>query len=137
MKGTEKCHEKANELIKTAQEGWILLTGTAATDQNSFWWAFLLFQTISICVYSVSEDELYMVKKPLMLSQQLAQESDSLWKLPSSGARAEGEETVLHLQTASLLLPNFKIKTTMATERHFYSSAEWYLSLQRNTHPLK
>lgn len=73
-----------------------------------------------------------------MQNQQLAQESDSLWKLPSSSARAEGEKTELRLQRASLSLPNFKIKATMATEgQTFFSSAERYLSLQRNTHSLK
>lgn len=38
-----------------------------------------------------------------MQNQQLAQKSDSLWKLPSIADRAEGEETVTFAN--SLLLP--------------------------------
>lgn len=41
-----------------------------------------------------------------MQNQQLAQESDSLWQVVEQGQR----EKELHLQTASLLLPSFKLK---------------------------
>lgn len=69
-----------------------------------------------------------------MQNQLLAQESDSLWKLPSIGARAEGEETVTF---ASKQPFTTHLKATMATEPHFFSSAEHFLSLQRNTQSLK
>lgn len=71
-----------------------------------------------------------------MQNQLLAQESDSLWKLPSIGARAEGEETVT-FASKQPFTTHLKIKATMATEPHFFSSAEHFLSLQRNTQPLK
>lgn len=69
-----------------------------------------------------------------MQYQQLAQESDSLWKLPSIAARAEGEETVTFANKQPFTT---HLKATMATEPHFFSSAEHFLSLQRNTQSLK
>lgn len=67
-----------------------------------------------------------------MQNQQLAQESDSLWKLPSIGSRAEGEETVT-LANKQPFTTHLKIKATMATEPHFFTSAEHFLSTKKHS----
>lgn len=63
-----------------------------------------------------------------MQYQQLAQ--DSLWKLPRIEARAEREETVTFANKQPFIT---HLKATMATEPHFFSSVEHFLSLQRVT----
>lgn len=63
-----------------------------------------------------------------MQSQQLAQ--DWLWKLPSIKARAEGEETFTFANKQAF---SSHLIATMATEPHFFSSAQHFIFTKKHS----